>query len=559
MTMNQLLGESKRTHENKNKERLKMNKRFKWFAFMLCIALVLIVFAGCTKSSDGAQNASPKANETGQNQTSQKVTLDLTSWDLHDFPNYKDSDLKKKLEAKLGVNINITERKGETLKDDYQLAILSGNPPDYFTNISLNIYNDYQKQGLLAEIPQDMIAKYAPHLMDWYKKGVGDNLFTYFIKDSKNYALPLISTISKNANVSAIREDWLNNVGITKLPETLDELHDALLRFRNNDPDKNGKKDTYGWGIQIGDDNVSSLFSPIFAAYGVYPGLMYEKNGKVVAGEIQPEAKEALQVLNQWYKEGIIDPEFVLTNKFDLLVEKFLAGKFGYLDRGYWEVLPEGAFCCSQFHDGLLKKYPNAKMTVISHPKGPKADFGHIQGNPVGGSVIAFSKNIDPKKMQKYLEFFDTIMFDKEIVEMMNFGTEGVNYKKTSDGMHEWIPPYDKDTERMKANIGLSFGKHMEDYDLTRQLQVKKEFLPLLKNAEEKAVGKYDVLAPTNRPVKDKYNHDLGTFSVKSYIDFITGTKPLDQFDQYVKDWKAKGGDQMVEESQKTYNDLFKK
>ncbi|MFD0717029.1 hypothetical protein [Paenibacillus sp. GCM10027626] len=49
-----------------------------------------------------------------------------------------------------------------------------------------------------------------------------------------------------------IRKDWLDNVGIDKLPETLDEYHEVLRRFTFNDPDQNGKNDMYGGhGIQL--------------------------------------------------------------------------------------------------------------------------------------------------------------------------------------------------------------------------------------------------------------------------------------------------------------------
>ena len=41
--------------------------------------------------------------------------------------------------------------------------------------------------------------------------------------------------------------DWLREVGIAEVPETLEEMYDALHEFRHDDPDGNGILDTYGF------------------------------------------------------------------------------------------------------------------------------------------------------------------------------------------------------------------------------------------------------------------------------------------------------------------------
>ena len=42
------------------------------------------------------------------------------------------------------------------------------------------------------------------------------------------------------------RQDWLDKLGL-KYPETLDDMKNVLIAFTNNDPDGNGKNDTYGY------------------------------------------------------------------------------------------------------------------------------------------------------------------------------------------------------------------------------------------------------------------------------------------------------------------------
>ncbi|MBR1713386.1 MAG: hypothetical protein IJ717_00375 [Treponema sp.] len=52
--------------------------------------------------------------------------------------------------------------------------------------------------------------------------------------------------IQKNEGV-LIRKDWLDKLGLS-VPRTMDEYLDVMRAFTHNDPDGNGKNDTYGYG-----------------------------------------------------------------------------------------------------------------------------------------------------------------------------------------------------------------------------------------------------------------------------------------------------------------------
>ena len=90
-------------------------------------------------------------------------------------------------------------------------------------------------------------------------------------------------------------------------------MHEALHRFRHNDPDENGKQDTYGWSPDIW--HWSLAFVEIFAAYDTLAFDFIERDGKVVWGGILPEAKESLTTLRKWYDEGLLDPDFPLNSR----------------------------------------------------------------------------------------------------------------------------------------------------------------------------------------------------------------------------------------------------
>jgi len=533
--------------------------------------LIVLVFSGilsaCSKGTNEAESAPPssKASETSAGsatsaEPARTITLNFTSWNIAGFPKPEDNLVIKNLEEKLGVKLDITGRKSDTYKEEYNLAIASGNAPDWFGNMSFTDYDKFVEQNLLIEVPEELIAQHAPRLTEWLKSYIGPDPFLYSKRNGKNYALPTVWTLGSTMNVTAIREDWLTNVGINKLPETIGELEEALQKLRNGDPDGNGKKDTYGWSAAIASpESVSDFFTPVFGAYGVYPGIFTEQDGKIVTGEIQPEAKEALSVLNSWYQQQLIDPEFIV-DKAQNLQEKWLAEKYGYAVGAWWSFLPQGAFFDGFYHDQLLAKNPSSKVTVLSPPTGPQGKQGMVQLNPVQDPGVLFSKKVgeDPEKLAKYLEVLDKLTFDPDLLELTWFGIEGKTFKKSAEGDYEWIPPYDNAADRNAIGIGreVTFTDMIQDYTAEAPFMTKNAYLDLRAQTEKKAIGKIDILAPANRPVFNEYKQKLGQFAVKNYIDFITGKRPLSEFDQFVSEWNAMGGDKVMQEAQEVYQKM---
>jgi putative aldouronate transport system substrate-binding protein len=86
--------------------------------------------------------------------------------------------------------------------------------------------------------PDGYLEEYMP---DWFS-----NACQYLDKDmvmeqiSYNGKLYIMSYIGPSyPYIMAIRQDWLDNLGITKLPENPDEMFEILKRFTFDDPDKN--------------------------------------------------------------------------------------------------------------------------------------------------------------------------------------------------------------------------------------------------------------------------------------------------------------------------------
>lgn len=519
----------------------------------LSFALFGVVLAGCSTGNDvkGEQTAAP--------QVQKKMKLSYLNQNFD--KTVKDSYAIKYVENKFNVDIEQLPRSKDNYKDELLLKVASGEIPDVWVDLGFPEYEKLVNQGAVAEIPQEMIEKNAPHYWAWLKKHLGDDPLKLYKRDGKNYSMPIIQTLGPDRTVVGLRKDWLDQVGITKNPETLEEFEDALRKFRNNDPDKNGKKDTYGWtGQAVG---VKDIFSPVFGAFGVYPGTFTDKDGKIVRGEIEPGAKQALTLLNKWYKEELLDPEFVL-NKGQNVDDKIISSKAGIVTASWYQFITKAAFFDGKYYDKLRVNVPNANWVLTAGPKGPDGQQGTVQLNPIASSGGQFGKHMenDKEKMAKYLQVADATAFDAETFENIVYGEKGKTYKKGEKGDYSYLPPYDKEEEQIKFGIGQQYtflGKSFNDYDFQTPYMTLNELMSLRKASEHIGKGKYDIMQPIAIPAYNENIDALDQLTLKTYIDIITGQRPVSDFDKYVEEWKKAGGSKVMAEAQKKYEENFKK
>lgn len=225
------------------------------------------------------------------------------------------------------------------------MAMASGDLPDIFMSQSYNtMYNAYQA-GAIADIT-DVFEEYAS---DEVKAILENNpdLFQGCYIDGKMVAIPALgSAVEGTSMLLWIREDWLENLNL-EAPKSFEDVIEIARAFAKNDPDGNGKDDTYGIGLQkdIFHNEYGNILG-LASAYGVpllssTNGDMWYKDedGTITNGSIQPEMKEALQVLQDMYADGIIDPEFGVKDASSL-EEDITSGKvgmiFGYCGSGFY-------------------------------------------------------------------------------------------------------------------------------------------------------------------------------------------------------------------------------
>jgi putative aldouronate transport system substrate-binding protein len=189
----------------------------------------------------------------------------------------------------------------------FNMMIASHDIPDIVGGNNSDLMK-YGTEGAFLPL-NDLIEEYAPNFNE-YLCANPDVRACITASDGNIYFIPMI--YQEGASEAwFIRKDWLDEFEL-EVPQTVDELHDALLTFRNEDANGNGVKDEVGYfsrGVR------EYYLNGLLNLMGVN-NYWHSFNGKVAYGPYTPEYKDAMIEIAKWYSEGLIDPEvFTRGNK----------------------------------------------------------------------------------------------------------------------------------------------------------------------------------------------------------------------------------------------------
>ncbi|MBP1994704.1 extracellular solute-binding protein [Paenibacillus eucommiae] len=203
------------------------------------------------------------------------------------------------------------------------VAFSSGHMPD-FTLVNALQLKQLADADMLLDLT-DIYDMYASPLTKKLHVEVGTQALEAATIGGKLMAIPESGATIENAQMIWLRTDWLQKLSLPE-PKTMDDLFQIAEAFAKQDPDGNGKNDTYGMFL-----SKELLIDGFFSGYHAYPRFyLKDASGALVYGSIQPEIKPALQKLQDMYKAGLFDKEFGV-KPFDKAAEDVKAGKIGFM------------------------------------------------------------------------------------------------------------------------------------------------------------------------------------------------------------------------------------
>ena len=491
------------------------------------------------------------------------ITLELWTTE-EEVADHADSFYLNKLRKDFNIDFDIKVRGiGSTDYMDWlNLSLMvPGEEPEWIRDqaVGLSTYLQYVDEGILLELDEDMIRENMPNYIKWTEKYAdifGTNALNLYKVDGKIYSIPDAGVEMTKFCYMGFRKDWMDKLGYEKTPETLEEVIQFMRDVTFKDPDGNGVDDTYGYlGIT---NTVSWGFSPFFGAYSVYPDLFYEKDGRMVYGNVEPETKDALELLRDLYAEGIIDPEWV-TLGFDQVMDKVSSAKIG----STWQ-----NWLCIFSKDGDYQKmkqvYPEVEWAPGTGPIGPNGDQGIMNFNPLAGVGLMFTCAMEgqEEKLIKYMQVFDAILGDPSTYyEAELWGEEGVTFTYNENGDRVYMDGWD-DKALFDYGVGdeyrfPSLETFGHDPDTYYPVAYDKATLELRSELLNMSRGKYNIMGNFVRPVWNELRADLPDFETMA-TDIILGKADISTFDDYVTAWYAAGGDRVMEEAQQIYDAYLK-
>lgn len=532
-------------------------KKRRIMAALLISVMTVSMLNGCKKKEAATGTVSQKAVTATEGITDGEAKepikmewlVNLGTPDVDD-----ESEVMKNIRERFNMDVDVWYIDSAKFNENLSIRFAAGEMPDVLRLEGANL-RDYVEGGILHELPIDMIRKKAPNYaktVDMYNDGT---MWTTYMYNDKNYGL--VQPLEQAPMAFVWNKVWLNNVGITKTPETLEEVEIALKKFVEEDPDGNGKRDTAGM--------AERAMNGIFGAYGLRitagatPGFMVEDmqlddNGVPFFPTIRPEAKEALAVLARWYQEGIIDKEFITGENhggYIWLSHSFINGKIGLTTAQPGHYLTYSADTSDVNNYGSCMKElkalnPDADIVLGKGPVGPEGKSGTEcwprNGVPRGLTTKCFE---DPAKVDAFFAFLDACYSDMDFVTMLDYGIEGVDYEKTENGFVRL-----KEGEELKKRgiMQLSFGTSIPFAE--NVLKKQTEFTRNISG------NSYFRFTPPAVPEYTSSIATLDTLTEKAYYAIITGKKPIDYFDEYVEEFKACGGEAAEKAVQDEYAKL---
>lgn len=483
---------------------------------------------------------------------------------LPDGETYENNAYTRLLNERLNVqNQDVFEAMDEQYTDSVTMVIAQNDLPDVM------IVEDLDELQYLVD--NDMIAD----LTDSYNNCMSDtikNIYGSYGRDildvvtfgGKIMAIPE-TNISDGPNLIWLRKDWMDALGLSA-PRTLSDVEEIIRQFKEKDPGHNGAGNTVGLVCDTslcGGCGYSSEYTLdiIFASYGAFPKQwIYDEDGNVVYGSVQPEAKEALAHIHELYKEGILDQDFLMRTSSNL-IELIVDGQCGSFFGPWWAPNNPLMQAVEQNKDAEWQPY------LIATEKSGFTSY-HTQ-NPSGKYIVVRKGYEYPEIACKIVSvLFDYLRYnDRDNQEIVDYYKENVdptarpfainvdynNALQICYGELNHVFAGDKSADELNV-LEYSYYEACESY---------------LKDAENASAE--DWAAYTSRITACKILNDGRTNKVESlyfgetetmvtdwwslenlesdtYLKIVTGESALDEFDRFVENWYQNGGETITKE-----------
>jgi putative aldouronate transport system substrate-binding protein len=432
-----------------------------------------------------------------------------------------------------GVDIEYTIVNSETLSTQYSLMIVSGLKTDLIAGGSQQYTSTAAmiEDGAAIDLMeyQDLLPNYFKAL-EYYPEYKSSAI-------SEDGQMPEVITISDDYKVSAglqTRADWLEKLGMD-VPTTIDEVHEALLAFKSEFGADHAL-------LLTGSTQISG--SAIVGAMGSVgfesdtSSNMFVVDGEVKNGFLVDGYKEYLEMLAQWFSEGLIAADFATESNdpFTSNADKYIQGG----NTGIWSSQSDNLDSNTLSGQSLD---PDYQIVAMAQPVVNEGDVFHFGEDSVGsnamGKSIAISDSCEDIELAcAYLDFW----FTKEGQVLANYGVEGVSFEYNDEGEPEYTDAVLNNPEFPMISFAQTYYTAacvatLSDYDrvFSAYSEANLAAMDLWTSTQDSLYtmpSNVELTYDENNDYSDKWS-DISTYASSEVFKFVMGDNNFDS------DWDA--------------------
>ena len=438
------------------------------------------------------------------------------------------------LEEITGVHIEYKEVNMFSAAEEFALMVASNDYTDMISNFA-NLYSGGYTQGYLDEVLfplNDLVESSMPNY-DYILK-TNPQFVPELADDNGNFLyISGFSDESFTVSGAAIRQDWLDALGL-EIPVTFEDWHEVGKAFK-------AEYDTYMTFVFNSSINPGLSFSRGYNLPGFglnsSDSYFYQVDGQVQAAYTSDTMKDFLKMLNQWYVDGILCPDFYSFNGAQDC-EGYIVGNDVVIYFGQATFIPS----YNAYSEDENCHFVGLQSPVLE--EGQEIHFSTADKLTGVNPVAITTACEDPELLALWLDYH----FTEEGQLLSNYGMEGGSFEYDAEGKPQF------NDFVMKNPDGLNFKQTTSTYILYATPSVFDadcQFEALYGAEGVEAIEVYSAQAadnawamPSNMTYNDEESEvlyqsgaiaDMDTTAAEYLLKFVTGAMDIDEnWDTYV-------------------------
>lgn len=520
-------------------------------AIFLCVVMLISLFAACSTStvdtSDAAKKTTEKSDGAAPETTEQRFKITVVGPTAAPYDNT--SDMVKYFSENSNIDWDMQYIETAKAAEILNLMLAGGDIPDIYSNQGYVKFYDLVHEGIGGTIPEDILRSTAPGIAEYFDH-LGDSCWAAAKHDNGEiFTFPGVNAEYMYGSAIIWRQSWLDKFG-AEIPKKLSDAEELFYKFAKEDPDDNGKDDTYGLSEQG--------MTQVMRAYGV-ADIFEDETGTLQYPVTSPKYIEALELLAKWYKDGVLDPEYITgENKggYWALSHSFCSGRIGFSAMGisnHWrpvewlETVP------------ALPPFANQELFAQTFP-GESYTYGYPLEGPYGDKSTGlkrysfwsgFSTKLteDTPKLKAFLQFVEKYngFEDPEEYLLVRYGIQGKHWDYDENNYPAYKTGYITPDEQYGAGLVcvFTFSNYYPAVNLVTP--VYPEWRDTMYAEPGRSVTN-DVYFYRSLPSAADFS-ELTKLEDEFKVDIITGKRLPSDYNDFIAQWKKMGGDKMTQEA----------